>query len=114
MTLDIEGKHIEGPCKNDYRRRKIKLSPTMFSALDDQKRIYEQFKGKYFFCNESGKRIDPSNLRKYVWIPIFKKIDVEYREMRQTRHSFATYHLSKGKNPLHIAKVAPRSGSKKT
>jgi integrase len=25
--------------------------------------------------------------------------------MKQTRHSFATYHLSRGKNPLKIAKV---------
>ena len=30
---------------------------------------------------------------------------VEYRDMRQTRHSFSTYHLSREKNPLQIAKV---------
>ena len=57
------------------------------------------------FVTNQATRIDPSNLRKNVWIPIFKKIDVEYREMRQTRHSFATYQLSQGKNPLQIAHV---------
>ena len=105
MTLDSNGKPVLGPCKNSYRRRKIILTPTMLSALEEQKLIYEKFNGEFFFCNESGKRIDPSNLRGGIWIPIFKKIGIEYREMRQTRHSFATYHLSQGKNPLHIAKV---------
>ena len=91
--------------KNKYRRRKIKLSPKMISALKNQKIIYDQFKGKYFFCNETGNLIDPSNLRTNVWIPTLKKAGLEYREMRQTRHSFGTYHLSKGTDPLKIAKV---------
>jgi hypothetical protein len=45
----------------------------MLSALQEQKRIYDQFKGKYFFCSETGNMIDPSNLRKWVWIPILEK-----------------------------------------
>ena len=105
MTLDDYNKTIEGSCKNDYRRRKLKLSPKMLSALKDQKKIYDQFKGKFFFCNEKGKLVDPSNLRANVWIPTLEKAKVEYREMRQTRHSFGTYHLSKGDDPLKIAKV---------
>jgi integrase len=105
MTRDENGKPVEGPCKNKYRRRTIKLSPKMLSALKDQKRIYAHFKGDYFFCSETGKMFDASNVRIRVWIPTLKRAGVEYREMRQTRHSFATYHLSQGKNPLHIAKV---------
>lgn len=34
-----------------------------------------------------------------------KKAGIEYREMKQTRHSFATNALSCGENPLWIAKV---------
>ena len=48
---------------------------------------------------------DASNVRIRVWIPALERAGVEYREMKQTRHSFATYHLSQGKNPLHIANV---------
>ena len=77
----------------------------MLSALQSQKIIYDQFKGKYFFCNETGTLFDPSNVRTKVWIPTLKKAGLEYREMRQTRHSFGTYHLSKGTDPLKIAKV---------
>jgi integrase len=105
MTLDENGKTIEGPCKTKYRRRTIKLSPRMLSALQNQKRIYDKFKGKYFFCNETGSLFDPSNVRENVWIPALKKAGLAYREMRQTRHSFGTYQLSKGTNPLKIAKV---------
>ena len=105
MTLDENNKTIEGPCKTKYRRRTFKLSPRMLSALKNQKKIYDQFKGKYFFCNESGNMVDPSNLRKNVWIPTLKKAGLAYREMKQTRHSFGTYQLSKGTNPLKIAKV---------
>jgi len=105
MTRDENGKPVEGPCKNKYRRRTIKLSPKMLSALKDQKKIYDQFEGKYFFCSETGKMFDASNVRIRVWIPALERAGIKYRDMKQTRHSFATYHLSQGKNPLHIAKV---------
>jgi len=105
MTRDENGKPIEGPCKNKYRRRMIKLSPKMMSALMDQKKIYDQFNGDYFFCSETGKMFDASNVRIRIWIPALERAAVQYREMKQTRHSFATYHLSRMKNPLQIAKV---------
>jgi len=105
MTRDENDKPVEGWCKNKYRRRTIKLSPKMLSALTEQKKIYDQFKGEYFFCSETGKMFDASNVRTRVWIPALKGAGVKIRDMKQTRHSFATYHLSCGKNPLQIAKV---------
>ena len=41
ITLDENGKIIEGPCKNQHSRRSIKLSPKMFTALNKQKKIYK-------------------------------------------------------------------------
>jgi integrase len=38
-------------------------------------------------------------------MPTLKKAGLSYREMKQTRHSFATHALSCGENPLWIAKV---------
>jgi integrase len=40
-----------------------------------------------------------------VWNSALKKTGLKYREMKQTRHSFATNALSCGENPLWIAKV---------
>jgi len=105
MTRDENGRPVEGPCKNKYRRRTIKLSPKMLSALKEQRQMFEQFNGDYFFCNEHGTLFDASNVRRDIWIPTLRKAGVEYRAMIQTRHSFATYHLSQGKNPLQIARV---------
>ena len=77
----------------------------MLGALKTQKKIYDQFGGDYFFCSANGKQIHPSNLRRRIWIPALEEAGLEVREMKQTRHSFATISLSSGKNPLWIAKV---------
>ncbi len=105
FTRDENGKVMLGKTKNKYSRRTIKLIPIMLDVLKAQKKIYDQFKGEYFFCSTAGKRVDRSHLRQKVWTPAFKKAGVKYREIKQTRHSFATNALSCGENPLWIAKV---------
>jgi integrase len=105
MTLDENGKRVEGSTKNKYSRRTIKLTPVMFAALESQEKIYDQFKGEYFFCNTSGGIVNPSNLRRDVWWPALNAAKLKNREMKQTRHSFATIALSCGENPLWIARV---------
>lgn len=105
MTRDETGKPVEGRTKNRYSRRTIKLIPVMYEALKAQKRIYERFKGKYFFCSPAGTPVSRSNLRGRVWIPALKSAGLEIRDMKQTRHSFATVALSCGESPLWIAKV---------
>ena len=77
----------------------------MYNALEEQKKIHNQFKGNYFFCSANGGMVDPSNLRRGVWWPALKKAKLKIREMKQTRHSFATIALSCGENPLWIARV---------
>jgi integrase len=105
ITLDEDGKIIEGKTKNRYSRRTIKLTPVMYGVLQEQRKIYDQFRGNYFFCSLNGGIVDPSNLRRDVWWPALKKATLKIREMKQTRHSFATIALSCGENPLWIAKV---------
>lgn len=105
ITLNEDGKIIEGKTKNRYSRRTIKLTPVMFNVLNEQKMIYDQFKGNYFFCGTNGRMVDPSNLRRDVWRPALQNAGLKIREMKQTRHSFATITLSCGESPLWIAKV---------
>ena len=104
-TRDENGKFMMGKTKNRFSRRSIKLLPIMLDALKKQKAIYDQFKGEYFFCSPQGNMIDISNLRRRTWNPALKKSGLNYREMKQTRHSFATNALSCGENPLWIARV---------
>jgi len=105
LTRDSSGKVMIGKTKNKYSRRTIRLIPIMLSALEAQKKIYDKFNCEYFFCSTTGKRIDRSHLRQRVWSPAFEKAGLKYREIKQTRHSFATNALSCGENPLWIAKV---------
>ena len=77
----------------------------MLDALKKQKVIYEQFKGEYFFCSPQGNMVNTNYLRKNIWQISLGKANLQYREMKQTRHSFATNALSCGENPLWIARV---------
>lgn len=105
ITRNENGKFVMGRTKNKHSRRTIKLLPSMLNTLEAQKNIYDRFKGEYFFCSKTGKRINSSHLRLRDWIPTLEKVGLDYREMKQTRHSFATNALSCGENPLWIAKV---------
>jgi integrase len=105
ITRDEDGKLMEGTTKNKHSRRTIKLTSVMMDALKGQKKIHEQFQCEYFFCTTQGKTISPANLRKRIWIPTLEKAGIPYRDMKQTRHSFATNALGCMENPLWIAKV---------
>jgi integrase len=105
MTLNENGQRVEGHTKNRYSRRVIKLLPVMWEALLAQKEIYDRCQGEYFFCTPTGGPIHLGNLRRRVWEPALRKAGLAYREMKQTRHTFATLALSSGANPLWIAKV---------
>ena len=105
ITRDEKGKITVGRTKNKYSRRTIKLIPVMRDALKKQKKIHDGIKGEYFFCSTEGVMVDTSHLRKQVWKPALKQAGLDYREMKQTRHSFATNALSCGENPLWIARV---------
>ena len=77
----------------------------MFDALIAPKEIYNQFKGKYFFCSQKGHFVHQSNLRNKVWLPALKRGCLEIRDMKQTRYTFTTIALGAGENHLWIAKV---------
>jgi integrase len=54
---------------------------------------------------EDGSPVDPNKLRADVWFPALQQAQVAVREMKQTRHSFATNALAYGENPGWIAAV---------
>ena len=105
ITRDEDGKIMIGRTKNRYSRRTIRMIPVMRSALEEQKKIYDNIQGKFFFSSPTGAMVDTSHLRQRIWKPALKKAGLDYREMKQTRHSFATNALSCGENPLWIARV---------
>ena len=83
----------------------INIFHTNKTALEEQKKIHDKIRGIFFFSSPTGGMVDTSNLRHRVWKPALKKAGLDYREMKQTRHSFATNALSCGENPLWIARI---------
>jgi len=108
-TLNEAGKVVEGNTKNKYSRRIIHLLPMMIDILEQQIVISKNLQSEYLFCSPEGCKVHRDNLRGRVWDPALDKAGVSYRQMRQTRHSFATTALSLGENPLWIAKVMGHS-----
>jgi integrase len=105
-TLDEEGRALLGRTKNKYRRRTLQMNPRMRKAVEVQLEVRkrERIEGEFFFCKPDGTPIcDSSWFITNVWRPTLKKAVVDYRSFRETRHSFATEHLSKGGDPLEVA-----------
>ena len=105
ITHDVDGKIIEGRTKNKYSRRTIKLSERMLKILTAQKAIHEKLGSEYFFCSPEGKLVQLDNLRNRAWKKALEDAELVYRDLKQTRHSFATTALSNGVSPLLIARV---------
>ena len=93
-----------GKTRNRYSRRTVRLIPVMRGALEAQKK-YMTLSKDFFFSSPTKAMVDNSYLRRRIWIPALKKAGLDYREMKQTRHSFATNTLSCDNNPLWIARV---------
>ncbi len=110
LTLNKKGRPVIGRTKNEYSRRTIRLTKSMKDALLEQKQVYDQFCGKYFFCSPIGGRIDLSNFRSRVWKNTLGRAKVDYRPFRQTRHTFATLAISRGEDVSWIAKVMGHKG----
>jgi len=105
LTLDEEGRKVEGKTKNRYSRREIPILPAMRSVLFKQQSICERLGSEYLFCTTEGNLLNHANLSNRVWRPALERAGIPYRPMIQTRHSFATTALSLGENPLWIANV---------
>jgi integrase len=65
ITLDKDGKRTEGNTKNKFSRRTIELTPLMLEALEEQRKIHEQYHCEYFFCTPTGSPVHLSNLMRF-------------------------------------------------
>ncbi len=97
-------RNVEKEPKTSSGRRSIELDDSALASLQQQ--IDFTFgTSEWVFhdpCNDTRWR-DDSAIRKRVWIPALKRAGIRYRNPYQTRHTFASTHLSDGKNPMWVA-----------
>lgn len=106
VTIDINGKIIIGRTKNKYRKRTLIMNKRILTAVKAQYELHRRknINSDYFFCMPDGRMFDSGWFAKNVWRPLLEKLEINYRPIRQARHSFTTNHMRMGKNALAIAK----------
>ena len=108
VTLDEQGQRIISQTKNIFRNRTIRMNARIYSAAEAQFMLRKRLglQCRTFFCMPTGKWVDRGWFTKEIWKPAFDTFgNIEYRPLRQSRHSYATYHRSRGQDPLSIAQV---------
>ena len=76
----------------------IELDDVAIDALQDQLNFTR--KSDFVFSDPKTKKpwASADAIRKKAWIPTITQAGIRYRNPYQTRHTFATMHISQGKN----------------
>lgn len=106
-TAHVQNASVVGVIKSTKTKagtRKVELTEEALAALDSQK-LFTFMKGEMIF--EDPKRNKPwasaDAIRKKAWVPTLRKAGIRYRNPYQTRHTFATRHISQGANLFWLA-----------
>lgn len=90
--------------KTHAGKRKIELNDQAMAALANQKQFTFMKDVEIF---EDPKTSEPWSgadaIRKKAWVPTLRKAGIRYRNPYQTRHTFATRHISQGANLFWLA-----------
>jgi integrase len=94
---------FEDTPKTNSSNRVIDMLPQCEYYLKEQFKITS--KSKYVFLNIDNKPYKSSNNFQYIWAKLLKDLNLTYRSIYQTRHTFASNMLSNGENPLWISQI---------
>ncbi|EIZ0773563.1 DUF3596 domain-containing protein [Salmonella enterica] len=106
-TAHVQAASVVGVLKGTKTKagtRKVELNSEALAALQAQKQ-YTFMKSEFIFSDpKTGEPwANADAIRKKAWVPTLKKAGVRYRNPYQTRHTFATKHISKGVNLFWLA-----------
>ncbi|MGV3346366.1 Arm DNA-binding domain-containing protein [Enterobacteriaceae bacterium LUAb1] len=106
-TAHVQTASVVGVIKGTKTRagtRKVELNKEALQALSNQK-PFTVMKSDFIFSDpKTGEQWASADaIRKKAWVPTLKKSGVRYRNPYQTRHTFATCHISRGVNLFWLA-----------
>jgi integrase len=109
QTASVEG--VTKGTKTKAGKRKIELDSEALQALKKQK-PFSFFHSPFIFLDPKMNKpwANAEAIRKKAWIPTLKKAGVRYRNTYQTRHTFATMHISRGANLFWLAQQMGHRG----
>ncbi|WP_235972257.1 site-specific integrase [Spirabiliibacterium falconis] len=97
--------------KTRSANRVIELSDSAIQALISQQ-LFTAECSDYVFCDPKTKKpwSGADAIRKKAWLPTLLSAELRYRNPYQTRHTFATMHISQGVNLFWLAKQMGHKG----
>ena len=111
QDIDYENKRlyvrraiVRGHTKEPKTRsgiRTVELSEKALQALRSQQAY--KVEPHIFFDTKNNEALNDQKIRKRIWQPALKSAGITYREPYQTRHTFASQHLSNGKPIIWVA-----------
>ncbi|OSM06765.1 putative phage integrase [Magnetofaba australis IT-1] len=106
-VVRIRRANVRGDVKTPKTRagmRDVKLLAPAKEALKAQK-AHSFLAGGAIFLNPRSSKPwrDDTHIRQQVWEPALKRSGVRYRNLYQTRHTYASMMLSTGENPMWVA-----------
>lgn len=106
-TAHVQSASVVGVIKKTKTKagtRKVELNNEAMNALNEQKQ-YTFMKDGVIFEDPKTNKVwaGADAIRKKAWVPTLKKAGIRYRNPYQTRHTFATRHISQGANLFWLA-----------
>ncbi|KKY85499.1 integrase [Enterobacter cloacae] len=106
-TAHVQSASVAGITKGTKTKagtRKIELTNEAMLALSSQKPFSFMKDTTVFEDPKTGKAWASADaIRKKAWVPTLRKAGIRYRNPYQTRHTFATRHISQGANLFWLA-----------
>jgi len=106
--IHIELSRVRNREKEDLKtpesNRRIEIRPSMREVLDIQEAQTACFESSYVFVNTKGRPCVQDSLR-WHWVKAMEKSGLPFRRMYETRHTFASWALSKGETPEWVARI---------
>jgi integrase len=84
--------------------REIRLLPPALEALQRQREHTQLMRREVFLRPDTGEAWGPDKPFRLVWTAALAAAGVRYRFPRQLRHTFASWMLGSGENPLWVSK----------
>lgn len=106
-TAHVQTASVVGVLKGTKTKagtRKVELNEEALKALKEQK-PFTFMKSDFIFSDPKTRQpwANADAIRKKAWVPTLKNAGVRYRNPYQTRHTFATRHISRGVNLFWLA-----------
>jgi integrase len=107
---DWRGK-VFTPPKTETGRRTLALSNWLIFALRTYLKTRPWDPDALLFSTRTGMPMNPSNVRRDIWVKLVARASVRKLDMYSLRHTFASLGRSSGEEPFNVARAMGHSRS---